>query len=167
MWVKNRGLVLVCTERKSRLTKLAVLHSHRAKEVAALTEKLLKQAKGPVLTVTNDNGGEFRWKDPLGYKCYYCEPHKPHQRGSVENVIGLLRRYIKRDSDAKELNIKMIEERLNDRPRRCHVPRLNLQPSLRCGQFGACQRRGSIDFVLNRVYRKCHAHRLKTRFQNP
>lgn len=119
MWVKNRGLILVCTERKSRLTKLAVLRSHKAQEVAAMTEKLLRQARGPILTVTNDNGGEFRWKDPLGYKCYYCEPHKPHQRGTVENVIGLLRRYIKRDSDPSTLNIKKIEERLNDRPRKC------------------------------------------------
>lgn len=32
--------------------------------------------------------------------------HSPHQRGSVENVIGLLRQYIKRDSDLKDLNLK-------------------------------------------------------------
>lgn len=118
MYTKNRGFVLVCLERKSRLIKIAELKTHKAEEVASMTTKLLKSSGRKVHTVTNDNGGEFRWKDPLDYKCFYCEPHKPHQRGSVENVIGLLRQYIKRDTDLKDVNLKKIEETINNRPRK-------------------------------------------------
>lgn len=118
MYTKNRGFVLVCLERKSRLVRIAELKTHKAEEVSIMTSKLINKAGRKVYTVTNDNGGEFRWKDPLGYKCFYCEPHRPHQRGSVENVIGLLRQYIKRDSDLKELNLKEIEENINNRPRK-------------------------------------------------
>ncbi len=118
MYTKNRGFLLVCLERKSRLIKIAELHTHRAEEVSNMTTKLLKKAGREVHTVTNDNGGEFRWKDPIGYDCYYCEPHKPQQRGSVENVISLIRQHIKRDTDLKDVNLKKIEENINNRPRR-------------------------------------------------
>jgi transposase, IS30 family len=118
MYTKNRGFLLVCQERKSRLVKIAELKTHKAEEVAVMTTKLLTSAGRKVYTVTNDNGGEFRWKEPLGYKCFYCEPHKPHQRGSVENVIGLIRQYIKRDTDLKDVNLKQIEYEINGRPRK-------------------------------------------------
>jgi IS30 family transposase len=118
MYTKNRGFLLVCLERKSRLIKIAQLHSHKAEEVAKLTEKLVTSAGRKVHTITNDNGGEFRWKNPLSYQCFYCDPHKPHQRGSVENVIGLLRQYIKRDTDLKDVDLGKIESLINKRPRK-------------------------------------------------
>lgn len=118
MYTKNRGFLLVCLERKSRLIKIAELKTHRAEEVSIMTSKLIHNAGRKVYTVTNDNGGEFRWKDPLGYKCFYCEPHRPHQRGSVENVIGLLRQYIKRDTDLRDVDLKKIETQINSRPRK-------------------------------------------------
>lgn len=118
MYVKNRGFLLVCLERKSRLIKIAELKTHKAEEVASMTTKLVRSTGRKIYTMTNDNGGEFRWKNPLGYRCFYCEPHKPHQRGSVENVIGLLRQYIKRDTDLKDVDLKLIENRVNSRPRK-------------------------------------------------
>lgn len=118
MYTKNRGFLLVCLERKSRLIRLRALKTHKAKEVSIETNKLIQSAGRRVYTVTNDNGGEFRWKDPIGYKCFYCEPHKPHQPGSVENVISLIRQYIKRDTDLKEVNIKKVEDLINSRPRK-------------------------------------------------
>lgn len=118
MYTKNRSSVLVCLERKSRLIKIAKLKTHRAEEVSRITTRLLKKCGRKVFTVTNDNGGEFRWKDPLGYDCYYCDPHKPHQRGSVESVIGLLRQTLKRDTDLDDVDLKKIEDAINNRPRR-------------------------------------------------
>jgi IS30 family transposase len=118
MYVKNRGFLLVCLERKSRLIKIAELQTHKAEEVAWMTTKLVKSAGRKIHTMTNDNGGEFRWKNPLGYRCFYCEPHKPHQRGSIENAIGLLRQYIKRDTNLKDVDLRMIENKVNSRPRK-------------------------------------------------
>jgi IS30 family transposase len=60
MYTKNRGFLLVCLERKSRLIKIAELKTHKAEEVAVTTTKLLKKAGRRVFTVTNDNGVEFR-----------------------------------------------------------------------------------------------------------
>lgn len=118
MYTKNRGFLLVCLERKSRLIKIAKLNTHKSEEVSIKTQELISSTKRRVYTVTNDNGGEFRWKNPIGYDCYYCEPHKPQQRGSVENVIGLLRQYIKRDTDLETVDLKKIEREINNRPRK-------------------------------------------------
>lgn len=37
--------------------------------------------------MTNDNGGEFRFKEKEPYDVFWCEPHKPQQRGTIENTI--------------------------------------------------------------------------------
>lgn len=118
MYTKNRGFILVCLERKSRLIKIAKPETHRAEDVALKTQQLLQTTKRKIYTITNDNDGEFRWKNSIRYDCYYCEPHKPQQRGSVENVIGLLRQNIKRDTDLETVDFKKIEREINSRPRK-------------------------------------------------
>lgn len=118
MYVKDRKTILVLTERKSRFTILTKLETHQAKEVAAKTTSLLKETGKKVFTVTNDNGGEFRFKDKEPYDVFWCEPHKPQQRGTVENTIGTLRRYLKRDSDIKSIDIERMNKILNLKPRK-------------------------------------------------
>ena len=68
--------------------------------------------------MTNDNGGEFRFKEPEPYNVYWCEPHKPQQRGTVENTIGTIRRYIKKDTDITSVNIDKMIKILNLKPRK-------------------------------------------------
>lgn len=118
MYVKDRKTILVLTERKTRYTLLSKLENHQAREVAAKTSGLLLETGKKVFTVTNDNGGEFRFKVKEPYKVYWCEPHKPQQRGTVENTIGTLRRYIKRDTDIKDINIEKMIKILNLKPRK-------------------------------------------------
>lgn len=118
MYAKDRKTVLVCTDRKSRYTKLAILKGHRADDVMAETRRLLKEAGKRVYTITNDNGGEFRSKKKEAYKVFFCDPHTPQQRGTVENMIGVLRRFIKRDTDLQNIDIQEIEDSLNFRPRK-------------------------------------------------
>jgi IS30 family transposase len=118
MYIKDRKTILVLTERKTRYTLLSKLESHQAKEVAAKTTSLLLSAGRKVFTVTNDNGGEFRFKEKEPYDVFWCEPHKPQQRGTVENTIGTLRRYIKRDTDASEINIDRMIKIINLKPRK-------------------------------------------------
>ncbi len=119
MYGANRKQLLVCIERKSRLVRIGKIKDLRAHKVNHLTEKLLRNEK--VITITNDNGTEFRRPQTSQYPIYYCDPMKPHQRGSVENVIGTLRRYIKRNTDLElldERRIKEIEDTLNQTPRK-------------------------------------------------
>jgi hypothetical protein len=45
-------------------------------------------------TITHDNGGEFARHeavtDAIGLHAYFCDPHSPWQRGSIENANGRL-----------------------------------------------------------------------------
>jgi hypothetical protein len=47
-------------------------------------------------TITHDNGGEFARHETvteaIGMHAYFCDPHSPWQRGSIENGNGRIRR---------------------------------------------------------------------------
>lgn len=84
-----------------------------------MTEAIAEQLPFKVKTETSDRGTEF--KVPLKQLAtYYCDPQTPQQRGTVENTIGLIRQYIKRDTDLTKSKglLKNIEKKLNDRPRK-------------------------------------------------
>ncbi len=112
--------VLVCTDRKSRYTKIAKLSSMNNDKVSKETKRLLKNKA--LHTITNDNGAEFKNNPHLLCPVYYCEPRRPQQRGTVENMVGLLRYYIKRKHNLNQVTLRQlakIEHTLNYRPRRC------------------------------------------------
>ncbi len=118
MFAKNKLPLLVCVERKTRYIRMARVENLKAETVNRMTLKLLGSLKAH--TITNDRGTEF--KVPLKeIKTYYCDPQAPQQRGSVENTIGLLRQYIKRDTEQNlltEERIRELERKLNYRPRK-------------------------------------------------
>lgn len=118
MYIKDRKTLLVLTERKTRYTLISALKTHSAKEVAAITTKLLQSTGKKAYTLTNDNGGEFRFKEKENYDVYWCEPHKPHQRGTVENTIGTIRRYVKRDTALENVDVERLIKILNLKPRK-------------------------------------------------
>ena len=119
MYGANSKQVLACVERKTRITRLGFIPDIKSKAVNKKTEKLLKSFK--VLSITNDNDPSFRKKMDWTVPVYFCDPMKPQQRGTVENTIGQLRRYIKRDTDLSELGeagLKRIEHIINNTPRK-------------------------------------------------
>lgn len=117
----DRKMVIVCTERKSRYTKLEIAKEPASVHLTGQTDALLKATWRPIYSITNDNGSEF--KDALFFDVpvYYCDPRSPHQRGTVENSIGLLRQYIPKRADLKTYTpeeIHRIENAMNSRPRK-------------------------------------------------
>jgi transposase, IS30 family len=87
--------------------------------------ELLNPFAGRVKTVTTDNGKEFaRHLDldaELGCQSYFCRPYASWQRGSNENLNGLIRQYLpkKRDlSTVTQEELDMILDKLNNRPRK-------------------------------------------------
>ncbi len=115
------------TERKSRLLRLSKLESKTAAETnKAVTRALKKLPAQAKRTLTMDNGTENAKHEQLtatlGIKCYFAHPYAAWQRGSNEQINGLIRRYLPKGTDFGKIDkdqIKKIERLINNRPRRC------------------------------------------------
>lgn len=123
---KTRGpVVLTAVERKSRYTRLALLP--RGTAAAASRGLIARLREGmPVKTLTADNGREFaqhaRVARALKAKFYFARPYHSWERGLNENTNGLVRQYLQKGSDFGDLSqaqVNRIEQRLNQRPRKC------------------------------------------------
>ncbi len=58
----------------------------------------------------------------LDIKSYFCNPYHSWEKGTVENTIGLIRRWLPKKTDlaeVEEMEIMKIEHWLNNRPRKC------------------------------------------------
>ncbi|MCB0327844.1 MAG: IS30 family transposase [Bdellovibrionales bacterium] len=120
MYGASRNQLLILVERKTRLVKLGYMGKGQSDWVQSMTQEILDSLGRPVHTITN--GSEFSRGRQSKYPVYYCDPMQPHQRGTVENTIGLLRQYVKRDTDLRSFTSKdlsELENKLNDRPRKC------------------------------------------------
>src|SRR3972149_4123816 len=56
----------------------------------------------------------------LGTQSYFCNPYHSWEKGTVENAIGLIRRFLPKKTDFATVNpqqIKQIESLLNNSPR--------------------------------------------------
>ena len=80
----------------------------------------------PAHSITFDNGAEFthykKIKKGLDCEIYFADPGRPGQRGTCENTIGLVRQYIPKGTSGvhlKRAQIRSIQNKLNNRPRKC------------------------------------------------
>jgi IS30 family transposase len=88
-----------------------------AASIATLPEQLRR-------SLTWDQGAEMAQHAQLridtGLAIYFCDPHSPWQRGTNENTNGLLRQYLSRGADLRQLDqaaLDGIAAELNGRPR--------------------------------------------------
>jgi IS30 family transposase len=125
--VGKRGgaVLLTLVDRKSRLTRIRHVQRHQSKDVGAATVAALARHRAVTKTVTNDNGSEFQRDEllerRLGVPIYYTEPSAPWQRGSIENLNGLVRQYVRKGMNLDTLpglTARALEETLNHRPRK-------------------------------------------------
>ncbi|MFH0891177.1 MAG: IS30 family transposase, partial [Candidatus Falkowbacteria bacterium] len=76
-------------------------------------------------TLTMDRGSENlgyeEIEKELGFDCYYAHAYHSWERGSNENLNGLIRRFLPKKTDFKTItnnDIRKIEYLLNSRPRK-------------------------------------------------
>ena len=131
---KNRKVLLVLTERKTRKEIIEPLKNHTAAEVVRALNKLERQAgvkkfRSIFQSITVDNGGEFadfngmessRRNEQKRTNLYYCHAYSFFERGSNENQNKLIRRWIPKGTsfcDKSLAEIKEIEHWINNYPR--------------------------------------------------
>ena len=116
----------VLLERVSRHIRLVKLERHDAYSTyQGFRRKLATVPLHWRQTLTYDQGSEMaeheRLTETLGIQVYFCDPHSPWQRGGCENINGLLRQYLPKGMDMREVTqneLQWIARQLNNRPRK-------------------------------------------------
>ena len=114
-------------ERKTRLLKLTKLTRKTAAATReAVVKRLTDLPKNARRTLTMDNGTENAEHQEItasiGIDCYFAHPYSSWERGTNENINGLIRWYLPKGTDFNTITdnqIARIESLLNNRPRKC------------------------------------------------
>ena len=118
---------LVALERKSRLILVArqpgKASQPAAEQLRAWFRPLDRRLRR---SITFDNGTEFAQHlvltDELAIRTFFCDPHSPWQKGSIENAIGRLRRTLHRKTNLDTINDLLLDAWIaayNNTPRKC------------------------------------------------
>lgn len=124
MGSNHKSALLVMTDRTTLITMIEKLSSKNADEVYQKMNKRLTNFNSSwIKTITFDNGKEFAHHNKiakdLNVKTYFTRPYTSQDKGTVENRIGVIRRFFPKKTDLREVSIKRIKEvekLLNYRP---------------------------------------------------
>jgi transposase, IS30 family len=120
---KKGAIISVQQERKSRYVLFTQCRDKSSVQTKKAIVQHLKNVEAPLRrTLTLDRGTENADYKTFGLPVYFCDPYSSWQKGSVENVIGLLRRYLPKGMDLATVTpkqLKALQNKLNHRPRKC------------------------------------------------
>jgi IS30 family transposase len=123
----NQTAIGTLVERSTGYVMLVHLpQGYKPEQVApALAAKIRTLPETVRRSLTWDQGPEMRdWKQvavAADIAIFFCDPHKPWQRGTNENTNGLLRQYFPKGSDLSvhsAADLDWVAAELNDRPRK-------------------------------------------------
>lgn len=123
----GKGYLVTAVDRQSRLTVAAIARDKTVGATnAAFLVALTREKRVPPITLTLDNGTEFlgfrELEQALNLKTCFADTHAPWQRGSNENVNGLLRFFFPRGTDFTKVTDRQLDavlDLINNRPRKC------------------------------------------------
>jgi len=124
---RNLSAIGTLVERSTGYVLLVHLpDGYKPEQVApALAAKIQTLPEAVRRSLAWDQGPEMRdWKQvqvAADIAIFFCDPHKPWQRGTNENTNGLLRQYFPKGSDLSvhsEADLDWVAAELNDRPRK-------------------------------------------------
>ena len=114
-------------ERKSRCILARKIENKTAAVTTDAIVSLFEDMPSRVLkTLTLDNGKEFARHEEIaaltGADVYFAHPGHPGERGTNENTNGLIREYLPKGLDFREVlddDVQDAVAKLNNRPRKC------------------------------------------------
>ena len=119
----SKTAILTVVDRHSKFTRIKKIGRKTAENVRIAMKEVMNSL--PVYTVTYDNGMEFAAHQgiaaDLNAQCYFAAPYHSWERGLNEHTNGLIRQYLPKSMDFKDVTddeIQVIEDRLNNRPRK-------------------------------------------------
>tara|TARA_B110000908_G_scaffold145549_1_gene175925 strand:- start:24 stop:806 length:783 start_codon:yes stop_codon:yes gene_type:complete len=123
---KNQGSSIVSSiDRLSRFCCLDKVANKTKESVSEIVVSGLSNIGFDILTITTDNGTEFTNHESIASQLdvdyYFADPYSSYQRGSIEQLNGLIRRFIPKGTFIDEIDyhfIKTVESKLNNRPRK-------------------------------------------------
>lgn len=123
--VGSKDCVATLVERKTGFTLLGKLRDRCKLSMSKRLRSLIRREQACFKTITADNGTEFHdyesVEDTVGVRFYFATPYHSWERGTNENLNGLLRQYLPKRASLAGLTQRQcdaIARQLNTRPRK-------------------------------------------------
>ena len=116
---RGHGALAVAYERKSRLVLARKTETMSPREHNLKTKEMMDNML--VKSYTYDNGIENTKHKELDVPTFFCDPYSSWQKGGVENVNRMIRRYIPKGTNISKISdryIKKIIDKINKKPRK-------------------------------------------------
>jgi IS30 family transposase len=117
--------LLTLVERSTGFAVIKLLGARNKAETNSALRRAICARRADFKTITFDNGTEFHdyveIVERTGVQCYFATPYHSWERGSNENLNGLIRQYLPKGSSLKGLtqsDCDWIARQLNNRPRK-------------------------------------------------
>lgn len=123
----NKSGIITLVERRSRFALIGRLPGCRESDTVLerMQEMVVTLPEALFTTITWDQGTEMAhhaaFKIAADCELFFCDPHSPWQRGSNENLNGLIRHYYPKGTDFNDVTdeeLAALQHRLNTRPRK-------------------------------------------------
>ena len=120
----GKGRIVTLVDRKTRFLRAVKVQGKKSEDTI---DALLCALSGmPQRSISLDNGSEFsRFRELeklTGTPIYFAEPHSPWQRGTNENMNGIVRFFSPKGCDflsVTDEDLQEVVDLINDRPRKC------------------------------------------------
>ena len=123
MGTKHRPGLIVITDRATIETDLIKIGTKKAEVIARKIIERLRLKDHKIHTLTFDNDLAFaqheKISETLNVDTYFTRPYTSQDKGTVENRIGVIRRFFPKGTDMTDVHwntIRSVETKLNNRP---------------------------------------------------
>jgi len=122
---KHKGAIVTINDRATGMLLMRKVPRKESALVAQAAIDALRKWKPLLHTATSDNGKEFADHQLIARKLklhfFFAKPYHSWERGSNENLNGLVRQYIPKQTDFDTLSdefIQHVQDQINSRPRK-------------------------------------------------